>query len=86
MLLFYLSVVCKQLGEFEGIVMKKLNEKYFENMSDIETLTQYGEELIKIPDYFNYDLSREQLQAYAKATIANFVDYLLLYLKRNSSN
>lgn len=89
MLIIYIFLLINKIYNISGLKstdyspqiqvnnMKELNSKFFGSISDIESLIHYSEELIRIPDYFNYDLSKEQLQSYVKAARANFVDSLI---------
>jgi len=62
--------------------MPKLNTKFFDNISDIDLVKLYGDEVISIFDYSENDLSQEQLKIKAKASISNFITQLIEYLEK----
>lgn len=61
--------------------MSKINEKFIKNISEVDILKFYGEELVSLFDYEQYGLSKEQLRLQAKAVVTNFIEQLVECMK-----
>ncbi|MDD3419662.1 MAG: hypothetical protein PHE78_03560 [Candidatus Gastranaerophilales bacterium] len=57
--------------------MVKINPKFLENVSDIELLKFYSDELLNITEYPQYNLSQEDINKHIKATVSNFTEQLI---------
>ena len=57
--------------------MTELNKKFLENISKVELLKFYGDELLGLFDYSKDDFIEEQLKIQARAIVANFIEQLI---------